>query len=556
MADAAAPGRMRWLRDLLLCALTGVLTFGGFPTALSPEWTFFPLLWVSHVPLLWVLKDKAPRQAFRWGLVAGTFINAGGYYWLADLLKVYGHLPWVVAQLGLLLHSLYVGLMWGLWAWFMNRVGNTTRLPVTWTAPLCFVAVELLVPRIFPAYMGNSQYPWIGIMQICELTGIYGVTFLIYRVNATLYLWLRAVAEGRQRPVKASLVTAGMLVAALIYGHVRIAQVDAAVAAAPRLPVGIVEGDVGIFETESRESQRNHLLIQQHLTADLEKRGAKLVLWSESAYRMPFVPTHETTDVKPSAAPLPPEPDWRKDRRPEVTEWDRTTPLRGFQVPVLMGMATSTPREAPRYPEDRSMDKYYNSALLLDAAGHVYGRYDKNYLLVGGEYVPFVEYFPWIFKHIPALGDMEPGHGVKALSADLWGLGPVRIGVLICYEGILPAFARGLAPENPHFLVNMTNDAWFGRTAERYLHFALTIPRAIEHRRAFARPTLTGVSAFVDPVGRIVSQTPVTGRDTLLWDVPLLQMETTYLQLGDLFAWLCTGFALLAFAYGRLRRGT
>ena len=183
------------------------------------------------------------------------------------------------------------------------------------------------------------------------------------------------------------------------------------------------------------------------------------------------------------------------------------------------------------------------------------GRYDKNYLLIGGEYIPFSEYFPWIFKVIPAAGDMAAGTTLKALEADLWGLGPVRIGVLVCYEGILPGFARGLAAERPHFIVNGTNDDWFGLTAERWLHFALTIPRAIEHRVPLLRPTLTGVSAVVDPTGRIVQHTAPTGAETLRASIPLMQSQTVYQQVGDAFAWTCVALTLGALVFGRVRRG-
>ncbi len=550
---AAGPGRR--LSDIALCVLAAVLTFGGFPTALSPEWNFFPLLWVSHVPLLWVLRDKAPRSAFRWGLFTGTLINAGGYFWLAEMLQRFGHLPWAVAELGMVLHSLFVGLMWGVWAWLMNRIVNTTRVPVTWAAPLAMVTVEMVMPRIFPAYMGNSQYPWPLVMQICDVTGIYGVTFLIYRVNATLYLWLRSRAEGRQPPLRATALTAGLMLATLGYGAVRMHQIDAESEAAQKLKVGIAEGDVGIFEVETKDRINNHLLIQQRLTAELEQQGAQLVLWAESAYRMPYLFDRDEKRFPPSAVPLPaPGEGWRADSRARVSDEDRQAPIRGFKVPVLFGATTQSPREKPRFEGDQS-DRYFNSALLLGGDGQVQGRYDKNYLLIGGEYIPLSEYFPWIYKVIPAAGDLEASHEQLPVAADLWGIGPVKIGVLICYEGILPGFAHGLAASEPDLLVNMTNDDWFGRTAERYLHFALTIPRAIEFRRAMARPTLTGVSAFIDPVGRIVSQTPVTGEDTRLWDMPILKSATLYGRVGDVFGWACTLLALVAWAYGRWRRG-
>ena len=271
---------MRRAWDLTLCALAAVMTFIAFPTALAPEWTFWPLLWVSHVPLLWLLRDKDPKQAFRWGLACGTLINAGGYYWIAEMLERFGHLPTPVAALGLALHSVYVGLMWGAWAWVNNRLANTTSLPVQWVAPLSMVTVELLTPRIFPAYMGNSQYLFTPIMQIVDVTGIYGVTFLLYRVNAVFFLWCRSLVEGRPQPRAATWSTAAMLAGALVYCFIRIAQIDAQAEAAPKLEVGLVEGDVGIFESETPDRARDHLLVQQRLSKALEDDGAQLIIWS------------------------------------------------------------------------------------------------------------------------------------------------------------------------------------------------------------------------------------------------------------------------------------
>jgi apolipoprotein N-acyltransferase len=543
---------MRRAWDLTLCALAAVMTFIAFPTALAPEWTFWPLLWVSHVPLLWLLRDKDPKQAFRWGLACGTLINAGGYYWIAEMLERFGHLPTPIAALGLALHSVYVGLMWGAWAWVNNRLANTTSLPVQWVAPLSMVTVELLTPRIFPAYMGNSQYLFTPMMQIVDVTGIYGVTFLLYRVNAVFFLWCRALLEGRPQPRAATWSTAAMLAGALLYGFIRLAQIDAQAEAAPKLEVGLVEGDVGIFESETPDRARDHLLVQQHLSKTLADEGAQLIIWSESAYRMPEVPRHGAPQIGPSNAPLV--ADWREDKAKRTSYDDRMAPQRGFSTPLLYGSTSRAERPAQRFEGD-TPDAYYNSVFLLDGGGRVQGRYDKNYLLIGGEYIPFSEYFSWIFKVIPAAGDMAAGTTLKALEADLWGLGPVRIGVLVCYEGILPGFARGLAAERPHFIVNGTNDDWFGLTAERWLHFALTIPRAIEHRVPLLRPTLTGVSAVVDPTGRIVQHTAPTGAETLRASIPLMQSQTVYQQVGDAFAWTCVALTLGALVFGRVRRG-
>ena len=542
--------------DLALCVLAGVLTFLAFPTAWAPELNLFFLIWVAHVPLMWVLRDKPPKQAFWYGLFAGTVTFGGGYYWIGEMLVTFGGLHWSIAGLGVVLHSVQLGLMWALWAWMVNRIVNTTRVGIEWAAPLAMVAVELAMPRIFPAYMGNSQYPFPAVMQISDLFGVPAVTFLIYRVNATLYLWLRARVEGRDRPKRIAWVTAAMVGATLVYGAGRIVQFDARAEAAPKLKVGIVESDIGILMTEPPIKRVNQLLIHQGLSAKLAAEGAELIVWPESSYRVrrPFGDYYLPRTAKrfpPSKAPLV--SDFRQDRGTSLA--DRHAPIRGFDVPLMFGSTTARPRTTPRWEGDFPISPY-NTAWLLDRDGTVAGAYDKVYLLLFGEYVPFIEHFPWLYRKIPTLGNLEPGASLDVVEGDLWKDkgGPIRFGILICYEGILPGFARGLADQRPQILVNMTNDAWFGDTAERWLHFVLTVPRAIEFRAPLVRSTLDGVSAFVDPVGRIVSTTRVGEPETLLWDAPVMGAVTVYQLIGDVFAYACLLLTLCLYGYGRWRR--
>ncbi|MEE2789673.1 MAG: apolipoprotein N-acyltransferase [Myxococcota bacterium] len=536
------------VHDLWWCLVAAVFTFAAFPTALAPDYSFWPLIWVSHIPLLWILKDKSPKQAFMWGLLCGTLINAGGYYWIASMLETFGQLPLPLALVGLALHSVQLGLIWALWAWLMNRVGNTTSMPIEWSAPIIMVAVEFMMPRIFPAYMGNSQYLFLPIMQIADLFGVTAITFLIYRVNAVLYLWLRSWLEGRSRPVKATWVTIAMMVLTCTYGLYRIYAVDAISASSTKLTVGIVEGDVGIFQEETQEKRRNHLLIQQRLSARLEAEGVDLIVWPESAYRRKILPRRAK---KMGVSDRPLVDDYRQDRA--TPEFDRSAPIRGFRTPLLFGGTSFEKSDAPRWEGDGLMTPR-NSAFLLDRDGRVLDVYDKVYLLVFGEYVPFAKYIPFIYQWIPAAGDLEAGTRIKALTADVWDKGPIRLGVLVCYEAILPAFVRRFIPERPNIFVNLTNDDWFGKTAERYLHFLLTIPRAIEHRTPVVRATLTGVSGFVDPVGRVVKETKMTGAETLSWSVPVMQSQTVYQIVGDVFPWSCVGVTLFTFGWGRVRR--
>jgi len=532
-------------RDLGLCVVAGVMTFVAFPTAAFPSLNLWPLLWISHVPLLFLLRGKTARGAFWWGFLCGTIINTGGYYWIGHMLETFGGFPAWLAMLGTLIHGMSLGIIWAFWAWLLNRLEATTSWSIEWTAPLVMVGVEYAVPRVFPAYMGNSQFAFPLVMQIVDLFGVAAVTFLLYRVNANLYTWLLAWREGSARPVRATMITVGLLAATFVYGGVRIHQIDAQAAAAPTLKVGLVEGDVGIFQVETQKRMADHLLIQQRLSAEAEAAGAELIVWAESAYRQIQLP-RQAKKFGVSTRPLVAQ----ASDDVGATYHDRMAPIRGFSTPVLFGSTSVEPMDAPRWKGD---GKYrgFNSAWLLDGDGTVAGRYDKVYLLVFGEYVPFAQTFPWIYEMIPAAGALDPGERLEVIEADLWGKGPVRLGVLICYEGLLPSFANGLAEGKPHLLVNITNDDWFGRTAERYLHLILTIPRAIEHRLPFVRSTLTGVSAVVDPVGRLVKMTEPTEPEILVWDAPLMQGGTLYQSIGDTFPILCLLLTIGLYARGR-----
>ena len=326
------------------------------------------------------------------------------------------------------------------------------------------------------------------------------------------------------------------------------AQYDSMVDDAQTLTIGVVEGDVGIFQRETRTRIKDHLLIHQRMSAEAEARGAELIIWPENGYRYASLP-RDATRFAPSKHPLVKS----HIHDSSLPKAERAKPIRGFSTPLIFTAQSIEKGGAPRWEGDSGAIPR-NTVWLVDKDGEVQGAYDKAYLLVFGEYVPLVKYIPWFYDYIPAAGDLEPGTDVNVIEADLWGKGPIRVGMLVCYEGILPTFARGLGEKKPHFIVNLTNDDWFGDTAERQLHFALTIPRAIEHRVSFVRSTLTGVSAFVDPVGRIESTTSVADPELLMGTVPLLQSQTVYQLLGDFFPWGCVFMTGLLFTWGRIRR--
>ncbi|MBT9554388.1 MAG: apolipoprotein N-acyltransferase [Myxococcales bacterium] len=229
------------------------------------------------------------------------------------------------------------------------------------------------------------------------------------------------------------------------------------------------------------------------------------------------------TEVQSKVLPL--------DAVTSPTEWN--VPIRGFDVPVLLGLITYDTKDPNVSPlEGPEARQTYNSAMLMDGRGRVLGRYDKNYLLVFGEYIPFGDKFPQFYEWLPEASHFYPGETVETFPFKGHSLG-----VLICYEDIIPRFTRRVAAKDPNVLVNVTNDAWFGHTPEPYLHLALATFRSIENRLWMVRSTNTGVSAFVDAVGRIVSETTLTDPEVLVADVPMLTTWTPYRAFGDVFAW-------------------
>jgi len=432
----------------------------------------------------------------------------------------------------------------------------------TWLlAPVAFVAVEILFPLVFPWYYANSQYWVIPFIQICELGGVLLLSFVMVMVNGLLYEVLERLVERRAGAWKMLAGAAAVLVLLAGYGLIRMYMVDSKAQAAPKLNIGLVEADVGIFEKESPQKIKDNLVRHQRMSVELERNGAGLIVWPETSYHAPYTyarragadrverhrPIPRDVAFLPQSSVPPPE-HAEEDLRAGVEARDRFAPQRGFTTPLLFGALTARPNPENKSPRHPGVD-YLNTALLLDGEGNVLGAYDKVYLLIFGEYIPLGHTFPVFHKWLPEGGDLTAGESVEVVP-----LGDFRIGVMICYEDIIPAFTRKVADKRPHILINITNDAWFGKTAEPYLHLALAIFRSVENRVPLIRSTNTGVSCFVDANGRILSETGLTGAETLQEEMPMMDSWTLYQVLGDWPGYLCLGAVLYLGLTARIRR--
>jgi apolipoprotein N-acyltransferase len=499
-----------------LATLSGCLWF----LAVTP-FDLSALAWIAAIPMLFAVDRAATfKQALFLGWWAGVIETGGGFYWLIDVMQRFADFPWWAAALVFLVFCAARALIFLLFSLIVRGIRERRHVPMTVLGPLVMVSCELVVPQLFPCGQWISQAWHPLVIQIAELTGPLGVTALLMLVNGALY---DVALDGRSARYPA-LIAAALLAAALIFGAVRMHQIDDLVARAPRLNVGLVQPNFAY--TVSGEVSRDEILHQltalQTESRRLQQAGAQLLVWSEGSYPI-TLPRNFVADFTPDSLAMI---------------------RRGFNVPVVIG--------ADMY--DAAHDDAFNSAILLDADGRVAGRYDKVRLLAFGEYIPGIESFPWLRKFLPpGTGRFTAGTGPGIMTlpgpaGQVWKLGPV-----ICYEDILQGFVRGVGQLHPNLLVNLTSDSWFGAQTEPWEHLALAVFASVELRVSMVRAVNSGVSTLIDPNGRVVRKTyandpyrkPRT-EDGIVVAAPYMSGgHTLYVAVGNLFAYLCMAATLI-----------
>lgn len=484
---------------------SGALIFLGYA-----GFDLFYLEWLSLVPLLWATRDQQPVRAFFLGWTTGIVAHIGGFYWVTGMFRQFAGAPLPLALAGLLLLAAANGFVVAAWSWGTRLVTRDTGWSVVWVAPVIWTAVESFWPVMFPNYIGASQYRLSHLTQIADLAGIHGVSFLVVFCNATLYSVITSLIEKSRSALRPALIFAAILAATLAYGEYRIRDVEQRMRSAETMTVGLVQTNRGAGSKRSDPESllREHQEMSRSLVANAH---LDLIVWPESVCFM---------------------------SRPEVGEQLPSGLLGDPRVPALIGAVTRLSFDVPPY--------LYNSALLTGHDGRILGVYDKMTLVPFGEYIPFGESFPRLYSFLPHTGRFRAGTNREPLQ-----LGDRRISVNICYEDIFPERIRSLMnggnPQYPpQLMFNLTNDSWYGNSTEPLEHLALASFRSIEHHRSLVRATNTGISAFVDPLGRVVSRSGVWARETLISRVPLMSERSLYARLGNWIGWGCAALSLAA----------
>jgi apolipoprotein N-acyltransferase len=448
------------------------------------------------------------REAARLGFWFGMLGYAANLYWIAIALLIFTKLA-IVGYIAALFVLAPVVAVAGIALFVLRR---TTKLPLALLLPIVWVASEVVLN-----YMSDLAFPWLPLglalsrtpllAQAADLSGVRGLSFCIAAVNGLIAdAWL---LRGQRAAIAKRLAGVVAIVAALaVYGAWRMRTTQLL----PLAPVAIVQPNIPQEEKWQAENQSRIESILDEITRKrLAAHDAKLILWPEAS--LPgFIAEH---------------PEWSSDLR---------SMARSSHTPILFGTLDVEWHGPGDYD-------YYNAAMLVDSAGVLNAQppYRKSYLVPIVERVPFVN--PRWFKGLKYFGGYGRGQNTKPFVVSFG-----KVGVLICYESIFPQRSREFRREGANLIVNITNDAWFGKSLAPYQHEAHMALRAIENRVGIVRAANTGISAYIDPLGRIQGETQLDVADSRVYNAQTTSVTTLYVRIGD---WLGT-MALLATVLGLL----
>ena len=469
----------------------------------------------------------------RLSYLSGAVSSLGLLYWTALVVVQYGGLALPIGISIMVALCVAFSIFHALFGWGMGRLAAAFGPAGLLGAPFVWVALEYARAHTFFSFpwclLGYSQHAQLPFIQIASITAVYGVSFLVVGVSSLLAV---AAVDGRSAWRRGSLVAVFALIAgAWLLGRW---AMSVPVHETGRIVVGLVQGGIRQEDKWLPESAWENIGRHLELTEEAARRGARLVVWPESAVPFLF--------------------DENRELAFQLRELTRGRGIYLFfgnddrERPAAAGASVPGQRPAPR------RGRIYVGAKLLDPAGEIVARYRKIQLVPFGEYVPLHQLFTvggrYAAKLVQEVSDFTPGSQATTGVVD-----GHQIGGYICYEAIFPALVRRFAAGGAELLVNVTNDAWYGTTSAPHQHLAMAAFRAVENRRYMVRAANTGISAVVDPWGRVLEQTRLFEPGVLVREVPFVTGTSFYTRHGDVFARVCVALALALVAATFRSRG-
>ena len=493
--------------------LSGLLLFLSFPKI-----ELYPIAWVALVPLLVYVYGKDKKSAFKAGLFFGIVYFFGTTYWIYHSINKYGSIPFVPSILLVLLLCLYLSMYPALFSFLYAAHIKKSDLPIMFVAPVFWTVLEFVRSYAMTGFpwssLGYSQYKFLPAIQIADITGIYGISFLLIAVNGAFADILLLKQRKTERPLYSLIPTLGgfillsvVLIATFSYGFYRLYQQRPGA----NIKAAVIQGNIEQDKKWEPSYQNAVIGAYKELSAAAAEEKPDIIIWPETS--VPFI--------------------FGKDGA--LTE-DLLSFQRQLDSYLLFGSVLTKDRSGSK----TIAQKFTNSAVLLNRDGNVSYIYDKIHLVPFGEYVPLRKFLFFIDKLVVGVGDYAPGDSyIRAVTP--FG----SFGTLICYEIIFPGLARKFYTKGGDFIVTITNDAWFGKTHGPYQHFSMAVFRAIENRKPVIRAANSGISGFIDSSGRILSQTELFKRTFSIRDLKTDKTLTAYTKYGDIFSYLCIVCSLL-----------
>ncbi|MDH4028198.1 MAG: apolipoprotein N-acyltransferase, partial [Nitrospirota bacterium] len=356
--------------------MSGVLLIPAFP-----PYDIYPLAWIALIPLLAALWKKNIKASFALGFLTGFIYFLGTVYWVFNSMYYHGSVPAVMSGLMLALLCGYLALYVGAFSVFFNIISEDTRIPSLVLVPVVWVSLELFRTYALSGFpwsvLGYSQYKLLPLIQIADMTGIYGVSFIVAALNGAMFdvavWWPKKSREMPLLPrwplIACLLVCLVVLAGVVLYGHAKLKEEESG----KKIRVALVQGNIEQDKKWDVRFQKDVIDTYKRLSSDAAKDSPDLIVWPETA--LPFVLGHN------------------KALSDEITLFQK-----GLDSHLLTGSVVA-----------KSGGQYANSAVLLSPGGAVMSVYDKMHLVPYGEYVPFRQFMPFIEKLVVAVGDFVPG---------------------------------------------------------------------------------------------------------------------------------------------------
>ncbi len=476
----------------------------------------WPLTFVMLVPLLIGLNYvKNSWWAALCGLCVGVVHYCLLLYWIINVISHYGGLPLVAAIPAFLLLVLAMSGILTLFCVFSYQITRHFPLSLSvWLIPALWIGLDWLRSFLFTGFPwmdpGYGLWNQVGLIQVADLTGHHGITFLLVLINVLLSLMICGRLRGRT--LKLLIFPAMLIGAVTVYSTVRWQQVNNLMRESSAVRIGLVQGNISQEIKWSKE--RAHRTLDGYLNQSrslIDSNKIQFIAWPETA--LPFYPKYHEGTLK----------------------------LKKFVRENKQHLITGSPWFVAPDKDSTQKRKYYNSAILFDEKGDISGHYFKMHLVPFGEYVPFVKILFFVKPLVEAVGRFSSGEIEQPIIS-----GPAKVGSLICFESIFPNISRKWVGAGANVLANLTNDAWYGFTSAPHHSLAMTVLRAIETRRSIVRVANTGFSGFIDPAGRLSHKSPLFQNWQKSDEVVLTDGKTAYVRFGFLFAPLCFTVGLFA----------